>query len=219
MIAGVSGRAGDEPVATSEEDQLARVEFFSDAVFAIAITLLVLDISVPNRLPARAIPTELEHLIPQVAAYVLSFAVVGIFWLSHHRMFHYLRRQDTTLLLLNLLFLLLIALLPFPTKLLADYGTATVVAVLYPAMLSLTALALYAIWRYATVQRRLVDPDLDDRTVTIVTIRSLGFAGIFVLSMLVALVSVRLAEIFWLLAALAAGGLQLYPFSTAEGNA
>lgn len=219
MIAGVSGRAGDMSVATSEEDQLARVEFFSDAVFAIAITLLVLNINVPNRLPVNAIPTELRHLIPQVAAYVLSFAVVGIFWLNHHRMYQYLRRQDTALLLLNLLFLLLVALLPFPTKLLAYYGTATDVALLYPAMLSLTALALYAVWRYATAGRRLVDPELDDRTVTIVTIRSLGFAGIFLLSMLVALVSVRLAEVFWLAAALAAAGLQLYPFSTAEQHA
>jgi uncharacterized membrane protein len=206
-------------VATSEEDQLARVEFFSDAVFAIAITLLVLNINVPNRLPVRTIPTELRHLIPQVAAYVLSFAVVGIFWLNHHRMYQYLRKQDTVLLLLNLLFLLLVALLPFPTRLLAYYGTATDVALLYPAMLSLTALALYAVWRYATSGRRLVDPELDDRTVAIVTVRSLGFAGIFIISMLVALFSVHLAEVFWLMAALAAAALQLYPFKTAKTNA
>lgn len=206
-------------MAASEESELERVEFFSDAVFAIAITLLVLDISVPNRLPPSAVPAELRHLVPQVLSYILSFAVVGIFWMSHHRIFGYLRRQNTPLLLLNLVFLLLVALLPFPTKLVADYGTSLSVTLLYPALLALPAIALYVIWWYATQRRRLVDPGLDDWTVTVVSIRSLSFASIFILSMLVALVSVHVAQVFWLLAALTAAGLQLYPFRETQPHA
>jgi uncharacterized membrane protein len=206
-------------VAVTEESKLARVEAFSDAVFAIAITLLVLDISVPNRLPLRSVPTELENLVPQVLSYMLSFAVVGIFWLSHHRIFGYLNRQDTPLLLLNLVFLLLVALLPFPTKLIDNYGTSLSVTLLYPGLLALTAIALYTMWWYATGGRRLVDPRLDDRTVSVVAIRSLGFAAIFILSMLAALVSVHLAQVVWLLAALTAAGLQLYPFRETQPHA
>lgn len=206
-------------MTVSEESELARVEFFSDAVFAIAITLLVLDIHLPDGLAVRGVPGELHNLVPQFLSYILSFAVVGIFWLSHHRMFRYVRRQDTPLLLLNLLFLLLVAFLPFATRLLAAYGSALAVTLLYPAVLSLAAIALYAVWWYATGHRRLVDPDLDDRTVRVIAVRSIGFAAVFVASMLFALASVHLAQIVWLLAAIVATGLQLYPFSGVRANA
>jgi uncharacterized membrane protein len=206
-------------VAASEESALERLEFFSDAVFAIAITLLVLDIRVPNGLALSQVPNELHRLLPQILSYVLSFAVVGIFWLSHHRMFGYLHRQDTPLMLLNLLFLLLVAFLPFPTRLLAAYGSALSVTLLYPALLALTAVSLYSIWWYATSGRRLVDRDLDDHTVNVITIRSLGFAAVFVLSMLAALASIHLAQAVWLLAAIVAAGLQLYPFGKVQANA
>jgi uncharacterized membrane protein len=219
MIAGVRGGAGEARVTASDEAELARVEFFSDAVFAIAITLLVFDIKVPSGLPLSAIPDELSRLIPQIMSYVLSFAVVGIFWLSHHRMFRYLRRLDTTLMLLNLLFLLLVALVPFSTKLLAAYGMAEDVALLYPAILALAALAFYAVWWYATRGRRLVEPTLSDRTVLVVSIRSIGFAAIFVVSIFVALVSVHLAQATWFLAAIVATGLQLYPFAPGDDGA
>jgi uncharacterized membrane protein len=211
--------ARGEAVTVSEESELARVEFFSDAVFAIAITLLVLDIHLPDGLAVRDVPGELHNLVPQFLSYILSFAVVGIFWLSHHRMFRYMRRQDTPLLLLNLLFLLLVAFLPFATRLLAAYGSALAVTLLYPAVLSLTAIALYAVWWYATGNRRLVDPDLDGRTVRVIAVRSIGFAAVFVASMLFALASVHLAQIVWLLAAIVATGLQLYPFPGVRADA
>ena len=98
-----------------------RLEIFSDAVIAIAITLLVLDIRVPQA-PQGQLLHALGRQWPSYAAYVLSFAVIGIMWVSHHSMFERIREIDRGLLFSNLLLLLGIAFLPFPTPLLAEYA-------------------------------------------------------------------------------------------------
>jgi uncharacterized membrane protein len=94
-----------------------RLEAFSDGVFAIAITLLVLEIKVPP--PGTALGAELLHLWPSYLAYVVSFLVIGAIWLNHHAMFQHIVRVDGMLLLFNILHLMPIAFLPFPTAVLA----------------------------------------------------------------------------------------------------
>lgn len=92
--------------------------FFSDAVFAIAITLLVLDI----QLPANAVfPGALSQIGSQIFAYVLSFFIIGSYWLAHHRLYQHIIRYDNRLLWLNLLLLLFVAFIPFPTRVAAAY--------------------------------------------------------------------------------------------------
>lgn len=143
---------------------LERLLFFSDAVFAIAITLLAIDINAPD-LPAGAardeLPRRVFDLAPAIAAYVISFLVIGRYWIAHHRLFHYIVRYDGRLLWLNLLFLLAIGFLPFPPDLLSRYGDTPFAAACYAASLAVVGLLLAALWAYAAAGHRLVDRHLD----------------------------------------------------------
>jgi uncharacterized membrane protein len=106
--------------------ELDRIIFFSDGVFAIAITLLVIGLKAPS-VPSLVSDSTLTHRLldkwPRVATYALSFAVIGLYWIGHHRAFAHVRRFDYRLILLNLLFLGLIAFLPFPNEVLGRYGS------------------------------------------------------------------------------------------------
>ena len=99
--------------------ELERLIFFSDAVFAIVMTLLILDIRAPDDVPSNRAPTEVPILVwalwPKFLSYMLSFLVIGTYWIAHHQTFRYVRSYDRTLLWLNLLFLLSISFIPFPT--------------------------------------------------------------------------------------------------------
>jgi len=101
-----------------------RLEAFSDGVFAVAITLLVLDLRVPQGVGPGGLGHALNNLWPNYASYVVSFFIIGIIWVNHHGMFGHLRRVDRTLLFLNLLLLLFVVVIPFPTALLAEYVRA-----------------------------------------------------------------------------------------------
>jgi uncharacterized membrane protein len=110
------------PVRDSIE--FARIVAFTDGVFAIAITLLVLSLEVPSDLQASALHAFLIDSWPQLFAYFLSFAVIGRFWIGHHHVFSMLQDFDRRLIVLNLAYLSMIVLVPFPTELLGEYGVA-----------------------------------------------------------------------------------------------
>lgn len=128
-----------------------RLEAFSDGVFAIAITLLVLEIKVPPL--GTALGAELLQLWPSYLAYIVSFLVIGAIWINHHAMFQHIVRVDRILLLLNVLYLMLIAFLPFPTAVLAEAfhrGTdEPVAAAFYGGILTVIGLFVNAMWWYA----------------------------------------------------------------------
>src|SRR5450756_525291 len=110
-----------ESQPTEENKETGRVEAFSDGVFAIAITLLVLNIQVPHDLPVgKSLAGALIDQWPTLVAFVTSFATIGIMWINHHRLFIHIKRTDNNLLVLNLLLLLVIIFIPFPTALLAQ---------------------------------------------------------------------------------------------------
>ena len=160
----------------------ARMEAFSDGVFAIAITLLVLDLAIP------ATTQSTRHLLdavgdewPGYLGYIVSFATVGALWLGHNAITDYLDRADTALLRLNLLLLLFVSFLPFPTRLLSEYvGTdqAERVACTFYGLVLLAAASLLALlWRYAR-HAQLVRPDAKDEEITLLTQRlTPGLAG------------------------------------------
>ena len=153
-------------VAGGWEDT-SRLEAFSDGVFAIAITLLVLELHVPEVARGR-LWHGLVREWPQFAAYLSSFFIIGIMWVNHHSMFKQIRRTDRKLLFLNLLLLLWTALLPFPTGLIARNlgggGTdAKVAEAVYAANLTLAAIAFSLVWTYAVRRRRLIDHDMTER--------------------------------------------------------
>jgi len=145
-----------------------RVEAFSDGVLAIAITLLVLDLQPPAHGRGQ-LWHQLLRQWPNYASYSVSFAVIGIIWVNHHTMFRIVARVDRPLLFLNLLTLLVVAALPFPTALLADNiragGTdAHVAAAVYSATMLATAVALVAMWQWVTKDGRLLRVPLDADT-------------------------------------------------------
>ena len=156
-----------------------RLEGLSDGVFAIAITLLVLDLAVPGT------REELFHAFfrewPAYLAYVVSFSSIGAIWLGHSVITEYLERADSTLLRLNLLLLLFVSFLPFPTKLVSEYLGARhnerVATTIYGLTLLVAVFLLWVLWRYA-VREGLVRPDADDVEISELTVRlTPGLAG------------------------------------------
>jgi uncharacterized membrane protein len=129
-----------------------RVVFFSDAVFAIAATLLVIELRLPD-LAGNATPDQtieaIRGLAPKVFAWVLSFATIGLYWLAHWRRFRVVDRVNDRLAALNLLLLGLIAFIPFPTALIGDHGDLPAVVVLYAGSLSAAGVLGSITWLYA----------------------------------------------------------------------
>jgi uncharacterized membrane protein len=130
---------------------MARLETFADGVFAIAATLLVLNVEVPD-IGRHSLAHELVRLWPAYVGYAVSFATIGIIWVNHHTVLSQLRGADRTFLFINVFFLLCVAFIPFPTRLLATYvrtGDGRAAAVAYGITLTATAVFFNLMWRYA----------------------------------------------------------------------
>lgn len=131
--------------------QLERIILFSDAVFAIAITLLIIEIKIPHIegvVTPEVVVRELNHKWPDLVAFLLSFAVIGQFWTSHHRLFGHVIDYTPKLLWLNLLMLLWVVLMPFSTYLIMEYGNIDIVWLWYSCNLALISLSIYFLWKY-----------------------------------------------------------------------
>jgi TMEM175 potassium channel family protein len=128
--------------------EFARVVAFSDGVMAIAITLLVLTLDVPN-VPDGDLAEALGDQWRQYLAFALSFALIGRFWIVHHRAFRLLERFDGTLMVLNLVFLALIVVMPFATNLVAQYENDPVCIVVYASVVGLASLMTWVMIRYS----------------------------------------------------------------------
>ena len=164
--------------------QTGRLEAFSDGVFAIAVTLLVLDITVSGQ-AGQHLLRSVADLWPSYLAYVVSFATIGAAWLGHNAITEYLERTDAAFVRLNLMLLLVVSFLPFPTRLLADYigqdSPERVAVTFYGISLLLASTLLMVLWRYA-VRAHLVRPDAADEEIQLLTERlTPGLAGYLVL--------------------------------------
>jgi uncharacterized membrane protein len=171
--------------------ETTRLEAFSDGVIAIAITLLILEIHVPDLEDGSptALWQALHDLWPNYLGYVISFATIGIMWANHHTIFRFIDRTDHYLILTNLLFLFFVATVPFPTALMADYlghPAERVGVIVYSGWFLLTALSYNLLWTYASRGKRLIDPAAGTAAVQAITARfRLGppaYALAFVLS-------------------------------------
>jgi uncharacterized membrane protein len=143
----------------------ARLETFSDGIFAIAATLLILDVNLSGD---GSVLHQLAAAWPSYAAYAISFATLGIVWVNHHTVFEQIDRVDRTFLFINVLFLMVIAFSPFPTRVLAEHLREGSKAAAFAYGLTFTAMAVCygALWFYAAVGRRLIAPDADQRIVS-----------------------------------------------------
>jgi uncharacterized membrane protein len=194
------------PVPLRRTRSKQRLEALSDGVFAVAITLLVLDLTVPATAHSeRHLLSAVADQWPGYLGYVVSFSTVGALWLGHNAITDYLDRADTTILRLNLLVLLLVSFLPFPTRLVADYVTKTgaerVAVTVYGVTLLLSAAVLSLLWRYA-IRSKLIRPDVDDEEISLLAKRlSPGLAG-YVVLLIVGLFLPIVAVVGYLLIAL-----------------
>ncbi|MFE2169993.1 TMEM175 family protein [Streptomyces sp. NPDC059447] len=137
------------------ERETGRVEAFSDGVFAIIITILVLELEAPEEKGWSGFWHGVREQWPHYAAYVVSFLIIGVMWVNHHTIFSHLKRVDRALLFLNLLVLMVVSVIPYTTNVLAEHlmdddGSASAAAVLYSAITVAYALAFLLFWWYVT---------------------------------------------------------------------
>ena len=165
----------DDPLAHHTDTQ--RLEAFSDGVFAIAITLLIIEIGVPHVEADGSLTRALLDLWPSYVGYVVSFLSIGVMWINHHHMFKDIVRVDHTLLVLNLLLLLGIAFVPFPTAVVAEYvregDHQLEAALMYGCTFVVIAVCFDAFWLYASRGMRLIDEHVSEARIRSRTVRYL----------------------------------------------
>ena len=170
-----------------------RLETFADGVFAIAATLLILNVDAQVRAASPALGHRLVEIWPSYVGYAVSFVTIGIIWSNHHTVMGQLAKVDRTFLMLNVFLLLCVAFLPFPTRLVAenlrDRTELEPAALAYGATMTVMAVCYLSLWLYATAGRRLLRDDSDPRTVTGITRSYLPGAPTYLTATLVALVS------------------------------
>ncbi len=193
----------------TDERGASRLEAFSDGVIAVAITLLVLEVHVPD-IGVLKMPL-LDALGQQWASYlgyVTSFLVIGIFWANHHLLFKYIKRTDHFFLLINTLFLMCIAFVPFGTSLIETYMQKgklldeRIAAIVYSGILLLCAITFSAVWLYASWKHRLLRQDLDPRIIQRITRGYLIGSPLYLLSLVFSLIDVRVSLALYILVAL-----------------
>ena len=170
----------------------ARLETFSDGVFAIAATLLILDV---HEASSGSVARGLLHIWPSYTAYAISFLTIGIIWTNHHTVFRQIGKVDRTFLMINVVFLMVVAFSPFPTRVMAETmrhgGTAG--AFDYGLIFTLMSICYAALWFYASAGGRLLAADADPRTVSGISRSFAPGSAMYALAMLSSLISAYLA--------------------------
>lgn len=173
-----------------KEFQLERLILFSDAVFAIAITLLVIEIKIPEiheNVSDKALLHELGHLLPKFLGFIVSFMFIGLYWTIHHRMFGFVTAYDRRLLVLNLVFLFFIALMPFSTGFYSEYSSGDLISKQLKVPMTFYVLNFCALgivnhfmWRHILhPKNKLATPPVDPQVAKIAKVRSLVVPLIF----------------------------------------
>lgn len=176
---------------------LDRIVFFSDAVFAISITLLALDLKPPGSSQVNRVSSVLLELFPEYQSYVISFVVIGLYWISHHHYFRFIRRYDYTLVAINIGLLMCIASLPFATSLLDIYGNHRGVVTFYALCMAVTGLMKTLLWQYAAHDFRLIHRRLSQQRIRRLTRRALIPPVVFTGSIAIASFNTELAKMSW----------------------
>lgn len=180
------------------EIEFSRIVAFSDGVFSIAITLLVLNLSLDNQHLVtdhevwEALGDQWENLL----SYAISFAVIARFWLNHHRFFGEVTAFDGRLIGLNMLYLALVVLIPFSSEVLGEYGGRTPSVVVYAANLAAVVIVGYLMF---TDARRAGLTNTDEQTRREGQARAIFIAAVFLLSIPIAFVDPHIAPFFWLI--------------------
>lgn len=181
---------------------LGRIHALSDGIFAFSLTLMVLSFDIPHLAPSEVndkLAGAIWAQLPNFQSFIISFFVIGTFWFSHHQKFQYIKRYNKTFIWLNLIFLMFIAFLPFPTDLVGEYDTSFFAILFYSLSLALTGIAFIIMWVYATYKNRLTDSDFDSSLMWRGIATTAVIPAIFILSAVLSIIDVKLAKITWLL--------------------
>ena len=192
----------ENPQEVESGNAVERTVHFSDAVVAIAITLLTLELRLPEDLAFGEVAGHLLDTLSGLFAFLVSFWVIASYWIAHHRIFNRIGAHDGALLTINFVFLMWVVLVPFSTSLVMEYGDSRLIWDLYVSHLLLTSLTLSWLWRYASKDERLIEPNADLNTLHrhgIQGIQVWGIRAVFLLSIVISFFSVNYAQWFLLL--------------------
>lgn len=179
-----------------------RIEALSDGVFAIVLTLLVFQIRTPDLSPENAATQlwpRLLHQWPEFYSYMISFMIVGAYWIGHHGLYHMVKRSSLTLLWLNLVFLMFVAFLPFSVGLFGRYGDQQRIQILYGVHLMIIGGLNYVQWKYVTRWNRLVEDGVDDKLERDIDNRIMMTPAICLLAILISFFDLRWSKMIYLL--------------------
>jgi uncharacterized membrane protein len=188
--------------------ETTRTEAFSDGVFSIASTLLVLDIAIPVS-ELDDLWSGIVHEWPKYLAYATSFITIGGIWLAHHSVFRRLQYANAKVMRINLALLMAVAFLPFPTRLVADalrhgVGSERAAVIFYGASLLVIALLFSVLWRDVTTDRQLLKPEVSDAEVQAIGQATTPNVGLYLAVMAVAILIPRVAAFGYLAIAIVA---------------
>jgi uncharacterized membrane protein len=175
---------------------------FSDAIFAFSITFMALSIQIPklsSDLTQAELINRILHLRPQFEIYVISFLIIGVYWISYHLIFNYIRASHSVLIWVNLAFLFFITLISFATSLETVYPLYHIVFVLYAAIITITGLLLAVIWLHASKDRLLVDKNMSSTHIRAVSLQAIAPPLIFASSIAISFIDIQIAQYFWIL--------------------
>lgn len=181
--------------------KLEHVISFSDAVFAFAITLMAISIDIPDLptdLTQSQLLDKLYEMYPQFESYLISFAVIAIFWISYHQVFNHIMGSPILMVYLNLLFLMLITLLSLSTSLIINYDSYQIPYIVYCTIVIMTSSLLVVIWWYATRDRKLINKNIHPLFVKGVMVNLLSIPALFSLSIFVSFIDLNIAQYIWL---------------------
>lgn len=192
-----------EKIARSVETLISenRIIDFSDAVFAFAATLLVLKIDLPNLTPTELtsarLAQELFNLWPSYLANIISFLIIGYYWLNHHAIFSLIKKFDQTIIWLNIVFLIFLSFLPFPVDLFGEYSNSNIIVAFYCLSLSIVGFLLVLIWLYASFNHQSIEKDLSRHHILYYSLRFSLAPLVFAFSIPLAFIDPMIAKISW----------------------
>lgn len=175
-----------------EKLNVRRIEALSDGVFAIVMTLLIFDIKAPV-VPVKELPAALWALYPHFIGYIVSFALLGIYWMGHMTQLKYIQSSNHNLNWINIIFFATVALLPFSTRLIGHYPQEIIAILLYSSNLIIIGMLLFAQWYYATNNFRLIDDNMPVEIIRYGKLRSLAAPVGYLMALFLGFIDTRIS--------------------------